>query len=170
MALPYALIHRSAWKGILRTSHKKNSRKFAVASDSSTQRQPHDKRPCCTPLGSKHSDLVAVVAPMCIKRLRLVTVQLPEKFSPIGPGTQRTSPRRSSTKFAYQALRRTHDPHRLSQRVLRIASHSVPFRGSAIVPTQSYPFFPEPRKGTYPYIRGLRGHPSRGVFPGSQLL
>jgi len=32
-------------------------------------------------------------------------------------------------------LLRTHDPHRLSQSVLRIALHSVPFRGSAIVPT-----------------------------------
>ena len=75
-----------------RTSEKPNSTKFAVASDSSTQRQPPDNRPWCTPLGSKHPDLVAVVAPMCIKRLRLVTVQLPEKFSPIGPGTHRTSP------------------------------------------------------------------------------
>src|SRR5215207_1559386 len=44
------------------------------------QRQPHDKRPCSTPLGSKRSDLVLFVAPLCIKGLRLVTVQLPEKF------------------------------------------------------------------------------------------
>jgi hypothetical protein len=44
-----------------------NSRKFAVASDSSTQRQPLDKRPCFTPSESKRPDLVAVVAPMCIK-------------------------------------------------------------------------------------------------------
>src|SRR5215212_7422785 len=75
-----------------------NSRKFAVASDSSTQRQPLDRRPCCTPLGSKHPDLVAVIAPMCIKGLRLVTVQLPEKFSPIRPGTNRSSPERASRK------------------------------------------------------------------------
>src|SRR5215211_7793075 len=51
------------------TSGKKNSRKFAVASDSSTQRQPPDNRLCSTPLGSKHPDLVAVVAPMCINEL-----------------------------------------------------------------------------------------------------
>jgi hypothetical protein len=71
-ALPFAPMLRSAWKS--------NSRKFTVANGSSMQRQPHDKRPCSTPLGSKRSDLVAVVAPFCIKGLRLVTVQLPEKF------------------------------------------------------------------------------------------
>src|SRR5215216_3468968 len=32
-------------------------------------------------------------------------------------------------------LRSSHDPDRLSQSVLRKGSHSVPFRGSAIVPT-----------------------------------
>src|ERR671912_266179 len=77
------LIHRSAWK--------RNSRKFAVASDSSKQRQSFDNSPCFAPLGSKRSDLVAVVAPFCIKRLRLVTVQLPEKSWPIEPGTNRSS-------------------------------------------------------------------------------
>src|SRR5215211_8780746 len=71
-------MHRSAWH--------KNSQKFAVASYSSTQRQPPDNRPCCTPLGSKYPDLVAAVAPLCIKWLRLVTVQLPENFSLIGQG------------------------------------------------------------------------------------
>src|SRR5829696_9183140 len=78
------LIHRSAWKW--------NSRKFTVANGSPTQRQPHDNRPCCTPLTSKRSDLVLFVAPLCIKGLRLVTGQLPEKSSPIGPGLNRTSP------------------------------------------------------------------------------
>src|SRR5215210_5312514 len=33
-------------------------------------------------------------------------------------------------------LRSKHAPHRLSQSVLRIASHTRPFRGSAIVPTR----------------------------------
>jgi hypothetical protein len=32
------------------------------------------------PSASKRSDLVAVVTPLCIKELRLVTMQLPEKF------------------------------------------------------------------------------------------
>src|SRR5215203_3830175 len=73
-----AFIHSSAWK--------KNSTKFAVASDSSTQRQPLDNRLCCTPLGSKYHDLVAVVAPMCIKGLRLVTMQLPENSHPSDRG------------------------------------------------------------------------------------
>src|SRR5829696_7619705 len=77
-------IHPSAWK--------RNSRKFTVANGSPTQRQPHDNRPCCTPLTSKRSDLVLFVAPLCIKGLRLVTGQLPEKSSPIGPGLNRTSP------------------------------------------------------------------------------
>jgi hypothetical protein len=35
--------------------------------------------------------LVAVVAPFCIKGLRLVTVQLLEKFSPIRLGANQTS-------------------------------------------------------------------------------
>jgi hypothetical protein len=74
LALLHAPIHRPSWK--------KNSRKFAVAGDSSTQCQSLDNRPCCTPLGSKHPDLVAVVAPMCIKGLRLVTMQLLEKSRP----------------------------------------------------------------------------------------
>src|SRR5918993_2900595 len=85
-------IHPSAWKS--------NSPKFAVASHSSTRLQPLDNRLCCTPLGSKHPDLVAVVAPMGIKVLRLVTMQLPEKFSPIGVGTNRSSHIRPSGKFA----------------------------------------------------------------------
>ena len=85
-------IHRCAWN--------KNSRKFAVASYSSRRLQPLDNRPCCSPPAPKRSELVAVVAPMCIKGLRLVTVQLPEKFLPIGVGTNRSSHNRVSTKFA----------------------------------------------------------------------
>src|SRR4030095_1125185 len=80
---PTALIHRSAWN--------RNSRKFAVASYSSTRLQPLHNRPYCTPPAPKRPDLVAVVAPLCIKELRLVTIQLPEKFSPIGVGTNRSS-------------------------------------------------------------------------------
>src|SRR4051794_31097033 len=83
-AHPLTLIHRSALK--------RNSPKFTVANGPSTQRQPRDNRPCCTPLTSKRSDLVLFVAPLCIKGLRLVTMQLPEKFSPIGPVLNRTSP------------------------------------------------------------------------------
>jgi hypothetical protein len=37
---------------------------------------------------------------MCIKELRLVMMQLPEKFSPIGLGTNRSSHIRLSGKFA----------------------------------------------------------------------
>ena len=78
---------------------KRNSRKFTVASGSSTQRQTLDNRLCSTPSASNRSDLVAVVAPLCIKGLRLVTVQLPEKCSPIRAGTNRISPYRVSAKF-----------------------------------------------------------------------
>jgi hypothetical protein len=78
-ALPsFDSIHPSAWNS--------NSTKFAVASDSSgatdSTRQQHGG----TPSASKRSDLVAVVARLCIKWLRLVTVQLPENFSLIGQG------------------------------------------------------------------------------------
>src|ERR671920_1489225 len=53
--------------------------------------------------------------------------------------------------------RSSHDPDRLSQSVLRIGGHSVPFRGSAIVPTQSYSFSPEPPKRClHPYVRRYR--------------
>ena len=97
LALSDALIHPSAWK--------KNSRKFAVANGSSTYRQALENRLCSTPLGSKRGNLVAVVAPLCIKGLRLVTVQLPEKSWPTGPGLNRTSPLRSSrndnTRWTY---------------------------------------------------------------------
>ena len=41
---------------------------------------------------------------MCIKGLRLVTVQLPEKFSPIGVGTNLSSHNRVSPKFVLQAV------------------------------------------------------------------
>jgi hypothetical protein len=61
---------RSAWK--------RNSAKFTVASNRSdaalSTRQQHGG----TPSASKRSDLVAGVAPLCIKELRLVTMQLPE--------------------------------------------------------------------------------------------
>jgi len=97
LALSDALIHPSAWKW--------NSRKFAVANGSSTYRQALENRLCSTPLGSKRGNLVAVVAPLCIKGLRLVTVQLPEKSWPTGPGLNRTSPLRSSrndnTRWTY---------------------------------------------------------------------
>src|SRR5215203_2474188 len=73
-----AFIHSSAWK--------RNSRKFAVASYSSTRLQPLDNRPWRSTPAPNRGNLVAVVAPMCIKGLRLVTMQLPEKFSPIGAG------------------------------------------------------------------------------------
>src|SRR5215213_2302114 len=86
-------IHRSAWK--------MNSRKFTVANGSSTQRQALDDRPCCSPLGPKRPDLVPFVAPLCIEELRLVTVQLPEKCSPMGLGLNRHSPFPNSRKFTF---------------------------------------------------------------------
>jgi hypothetical protein len=48
---------------------------------------------------SERRDLVAFVAPLCSKALRLVTLQLPENSCPIGPGLERTSPKRRSWKF-----------------------------------------------------------------------
>src|SRR5215208_6085185 len=49
--------------------------------------------------GQNGSDLIAVVAPFCIKGLRLVPMQLPEKFSPTGLGTNQSSHIRVSRKF-----------------------------------------------------------------------
>ena len=37
-----------------------------------------------------------------------------------------------------------------SQPILKLTRHRAPFRGSAIVPTQSHSFFPELREGAYP--------------------
>src|SRR5829696_10488020 len=85
------LIYPSAWK--------RNSRKFTVASYSSPRLQPLDNSHWCSPPAPKRSELVAVVAPICIKGLRLVTMQLPEKFSPIGVGANRSSHIRLSRKF-----------------------------------------------------------------------
>src|SRR5215211_1691866 len=68
----WCIINPSAWK--------RNSRKFTVATGSPTHRQALTNRPCYTPLGSKPGDFVPLVASSCIKGLRLVTVQLPEKF------------------------------------------------------------------------------------------
>src|SRR5215203_6556109 len=104
----YDTLTRSAHAAVVRVqvrpihpiADKANSRKFAVASYSSARRQALDNRLCCAPLGSKHPDLVAVVAPMCIKGLRLVTMQLPEKFSAIVLGTNRSSHIRVSANFA----------------------------------------------------------------------
>src|SRR4051794_12188891 len=78
------LIHRSAWK--------RHSRKFAVASDPTDAAASTRKRPDGTPQASKRGDYVLLVAQTCIKELRLVTAQLPEKYSPLGPGPRRTSP------------------------------------------------------------------------------
>ena len=72
------IIHRSAWKT--------NSPKFAVASDPPSAALCPRERHGSTTSEPKRPDQVAFVAPLRIKELRLVTLQLPEKFSPIGPG------------------------------------------------------------------------------------
>src|SRR5829696_2561310 len=77
------LIHRSAWK-------KGNSPKFAVASDRTKQAPGPRARHGGASSESERRDLVAFVAPSCSKALRLVTLQLPENYCPIGPGLSRT--------------------------------------------------------------------------------
>jgi hypothetical protein len=61
---------------------KNNSRKFKVASVPPSSAASAPERLGGTVLGSKRTYQVAFVAPLCIKGLRLVTLQLPEKFSP----------------------------------------------------------------------------------------
>jgi hypothetical protein len=68
---------------------KRNSRKFAVASDPPSSAVSTPRRHFAAPSASKRGDLVAFVAPLCIKLLRLVTALLPEKFL-LGPGLKRT--------------------------------------------------------------------------------
>ena len=46
-------------------------------------------------------------------------------------------------------------PHRLSQAVLRIASHTAPFRGSAIVPTNIILSFPSPEEAPTLIYEGM---------------
>jgi hypothetical protein len=65
---------------------------------------------------------------MCIKGLRLVTMQLPEKFLPIGLGTNRSSHIRLSARFVlteFSAVRlfRTRLPHEGAHPSLSCALH-----------------------------------------------
>ena len=85
-ALLLALIHRSAWKG--------NSRKFAVASSPlgwGLSPSGWGSAEFLVPIGTA---LVAFVARIRIKRLRLATSGLPENF-PLASGSHNT-PRPSS--------------------------------------------------------------------------
>src|SRR5215217_4142189 len=110
-------IHRSAWN--------RNSRKFTVASYSSTQRQTLDNRPGSTPLASKRSDLVAVVTPFCIKGLRLATVQLPDKCSPMGPDLNRPSANRVSRTFVNERMRHRFIENSLQQAMVLPTTESA---------------------------------------------
>src|SRR5215212_4199 len=78
------LIHRSTWK--------RNSRKFAVASDPPCTAVSTLHGHVATPSASKRPDQVAFVAPSCSKMLRVVTSLLPEKSPPIGPGPTELRP------------------------------------------------------------------------------
>jgi hypothetical protein len=99
-------IHPSAWK------KKRNSRKFAVASDPPILAPGTPRRHGVGPSTPKRGDLVAFVAPSCIKALRLATSQLPENSCPIGPGPTElslngvlgSSPVRSSLTFGSMVL------------------------------------------------------------------
>jgi hypothetical protein len=75
-------------RGLLGTSPKNNSRKFAVASRPPDAAAIVPPRLGGTPSAPKRGDYVPFVAPFCIKGLRLATSQLPENFSPHRTGTQ----------------------------------------------------------------------------------
>jgi hypothetical protein len=64
----------------------RNSRKFKVASDPSSSAPCTRVRQGGASSESERRDLVAFVAPLCSKALRLATSQLPENSCPIGPG------------------------------------------------------------------------------------
>ena len=84
-----------------RSAHKNNSTKFGVASDPSISAPSTRVRPGGASSESERRDLVAFVAPLCSKALRLATSQLPENSCPIGPGQSRTSPKRRSRKLRH---------------------------------------------------------------------
>src|ERR671913_1965719 len=67
-------MHRSAWK--------RNSPKFEVASNRPSATRNTPQRHGGTPPAPKRNDYAPFVAPLCIKRLRLVTMQLPENYGP----------------------------------------------------------------------------------------
>jgi len=92
LTLPLPLFTEVRGMVILRTSTKESSRKFGVASAPPSSAASAQERHSGTALGSKRTYLVAFVAPLCIKGLRLATLQLPENSCPIGPGLCRTSP------------------------------------------------------------------------------
>src|SRR5215217_3070445 len=83
--------HHHVWAQFPDSLWKGNSRKFGVASVPPSSAASALGRHGGTILGSNRTYQVAFVAPLCIKRLRLATLQLPENFSPIGPEQSRTS-------------------------------------------------------------------------------
>src|SRR5215204_7340698 len=88
----------------MRTSANDYSRKFAVASDPPNSAPGPRARHGGGLSGSKRPHLVAFVAPLCSKRLRLATSQLPENSRPIGPGPselRRHGVLRSSSQRTY---------------------------------------------------------------------
>ena len=64
---------------------KRNSPKFAVASDPASSAPGARERHFGSSLVPEYPDLVAFVAVLCIKALRLATAQLPENRAPFGP-------------------------------------------------------------------------------------
>ena len=102
----------------------------------------------------------------------------PSASASAGSNHQRRGPRRTSStpyspdcvgvKFC-ESIRRdrglgsSHDPHRFSQSVLRIGGHSVPFRGSAIVPTILFFLSRAPEKVPPPVCTKV-SHEECGLF------
>src|SRR5215217_4164573 len=99
---------------------------------------------------------------MCIKGLRLVTMQLPEKFSPSRLGTNRTSPSRSSEKCG--ARQRSMPPYRLLSCSDKDHEHKEVPRGRLLLHTTHPARQAGPSQG---HLRGGQRPPSAGVrsFP-----
>ena len=143
---------------------KRNSRKFTVANGSSTHRQALDDRPCCSPSAPKRGDLVLFVAPFCIKGLRLVTVRLPEKSSPIGPGRnqlpllrvlQSSATERSRKLTAYGAM--LDPPQRVPPARRGVAcSGELKLKGDRTVVVRFLSLFPLPDPSAVEDKRGQR--------------
>src|SRR5215208_1356143 len=91
-------IHRSAWN--------RNSPKFTVASAADYSLASAERRGAWPQLVARRGDLAPCVTPLCSKRLRLATLQLPEKSLRYKSGAKPASRKVGGWYLAKDAPRR----------------------------------------------------------------
>ena len=95
---PLTFIHPSAWN--------KNSPKFTVASAADYSLASAERRGAWPQLVARRGDLAPCVTPLCSKRLRLATLQLPEKSLRYKSGAKPASRKVGGWYLAKDAPRR----------------------------------------------------------------